>query len=55
MLFSILGPSSLPVVAAQPDECQANRTTSVLGWYNKQGRRQKNFQGGEGNEKKIKK
>jgi len=28
-----LGPSSLPVVVAQPDERHANRTASVLEWY----------------------
>jgi len=31
MQFPILGPSSLPVVVAQPDEIHANRTASVLG------------------------
>jgi len=30
MLFFTLGPSSLPVVVAQPDERHANRTASVL-------------------------
>jgi len=35
MLFLILGPSSLPVVAAQPDELHANRTASVLEWYDR--------------------
>jgi len=30
MLFLILGPSSLSVVVAQPDERHANRTASVL-------------------------
>jgi len=30
MLFPILGPSSLPVVVAQPDERHANRTAFVL-------------------------
>jgi len=30
MLFLILGPSSLLVVVAQPDEKHANRTASVL-------------------------
>jgi len=33
MLFSTLGPSSLPVVVAQPDERHANRTASMLEWY----------------------
>jgi len=33
MLFPILGPSSLPVVVAQRNERHANRTTSVLEWY----------------------
>jgi len=33
MLFSTLGPSSLPVVVAQPDERHAYRTASVLEWY----------------------
>jgi len=33
MLFPILGPSSLSVVVAQPDERHANRTASVLEWY----------------------
>jgi len=35
MLFPILGPSSLPVVVAQPDERNANRTASVLEWYDR--------------------
>jgi len=35
MLFPNLGPSSLPVVVAQPDERRANRTASVLEWYDK--------------------
>jgi len=30
MIFPILGPSSLPVVVAQPDERHANRIASVL-------------------------
>jgi len=30
MLFPSLGPSSLPVVVAQPDERHANRAASVL-------------------------
>jgi len=30
MLFTTLGPSSLPVVVAQPDERHANRAASVL-------------------------
>jgi len=34
MLFSTLGASSLPVVVVQPDESHANRTASVLEWYN---------------------
>jgi len=34
MQFPILGSSSrLPVVLAQPDERHANRTSSVLEWY----------------------
>jgi len=35
MLFSTLGPSSLPVVVAQPDERHANRAASVLEWYDR--------------------
>jgi len=35
MLFSTLRPSSLPVVVAQPDERYANRTASVLKWYDR--------------------
>jgi len=35
MLFPTLGPSSLPVVVAQPDERHANRTASVLEWYDR--------------------
>jgi len=35
MLFPILEPSSLPVVVAQPDERRANRTASVLKWYDR--------------------
>jgi len=35
-LFPILGPSSLPIVVAQFDERHANRTASVLEWYDKQ-------------------
>jgi len=35
MLFPILGPSSLPVVVGQPDERYANRTASVLAWYDR--------------------
>jgi len=35
MLFSTLGPSSLPVVLAQPDEKHINRTASVLEWYDR--------------------
>jgi len=35
MLFSTLDPSSLPVVMAQPDESHANRTASVLEWYDR--------------------
>jgi len=30
MLYPILGPSSLPVVVAQPDERHANRAASLL-------------------------
>jgi len=33
MLFPTLEPSSLPIVVAQPDERHANRTASVLEWY----------------------
>jgi len=33
MLIPTLGTSSLPVVVAQPDERHANRTASVLEWY----------------------
>jgi len=33
MIFPILGPSSLPVVVAQPDERHANRAASVLECY----------------------
>jgi len=36
MLFSNFGPSSLPVVVAQPDERHANRTASVLELYDKE-------------------
>jgi len=35
MQFPILGPSSPLVVVAQPDERHANRTTSVLEWYDR--------------------
>jgi len=35
MLFSILQPSSLPVVVAQPDERHANRAAFVLEWYDR--------------------
>jgi len=35
MLFLTLGPSSLPVVVAQPDERHANREASVLEWYDR--------------------
>jgi len=35
MLFPTLGPSSLPVVVAQPDERHVNRTASVLEWYDR--------------------
>jgi len=35
MLFSILVPSSLPVVVVQLDEWHANRTTFVLEWYDR--------------------
>jgi len=33
MLLPTLGPNSLPVVVAQPDERHANRAASVLEWY----------------------
>jgi len=33
MLFPTLEPSSLPVVMVQSDERHANRTASVLEWY----------------------
>jgi len=35
MLLLILGPSSLTIVAAQPDERHANKTASVLEWYDR--------------------
>jgi len=35
MLFPTLGPSSLPVVVAQPDKRHANRTASVLEFYDR--------------------
>jgi len=35
LLFSTLEPRSLPVVVAQADERHANRTASVLEWYDK--------------------
>jgi len=35
MLFLTLGPSSLPIVVAQPDERHANRTAFVLSWYDR--------------------
>jgi len=35
MLFPTLGPSSLPVVVAQPDERHADTITSVLEWYDR--------------------
>jgi len=35
MLFSILGPSSLLIIVAQLDEIHANRTASVLEWYDR--------------------
>jgi len=35
MLFPMLGPSNLPVLVAQLDERHANRTVSVLEWYDK--------------------
>jgi len=35
MLFSVLEPSSQSVVVAQLDEIHANRTASVLEWYDK--------------------
>jgi len=34
-LFPMLGPSSLSVVVAQPDERHANRATSELEWYDR--------------------
>jgi len=37
MLFPTLGLSSLPVMVAQPDERHANRTASVLEWYDRYG------------------
>jgi len=33
MLFPTLGPSSLPVMVAQPDERHVNKAASVLEWY----------------------
>jgi len=33
LLLVYLGPSSLPVVVAQPDERPANGTASVLDWH----------------------
>jgi len=38
MLFLILGPSSLPIVVAQPDERHANKTASVLEWHSESDR-----------------
>jgi len=35
MLFPTLGPSSLLIVVAQPDERHANRTASVLEYYDR--------------------
>jgi len=35
MLFPALEPSILPVVMAQPDKRHANRTASVLKWYDR--------------------
>jgi len=35
MLFPVLGSSSLLVVVVQPDERHANRTASVLEWYDR--------------------
>jgi len=35
MLFSILGPNSLPVVVFQSDKRHANRTAFVLEWYDR--------------------
>jgi len=35
MLFHTLGPSSLPVMVARPDERYAKRTASVLEWYDR--------------------
>jgi len=35
MLFLTLGPSSLPVVVAQPDKRHANRIAFVLEWYDR--------------------
>jgi len=33
MLFPILGPGNVPVLVAQSEERHANRTVSVLEWY----------------------
>jgi len=35
MLFPPLGPISLPVVVAQPDKSYANKTDSMLEWYDR--------------------
>jgi len=35
MLFPTLGPSSLSVVVAQPNEKHANRSASMLEWYDR--------------------
>jgi len=35
MLFPTFKPSNLPVVVAQSDERHANRTASVLEWYDR--------------------
>jgi len=35
MLFPFLGSSGTPVVVAQPYEKHANRTASVLEWYDR--------------------
>jgi len=35
LLFPTLGPSSLPVVVAHPDERHVNRAASALEWYDR--------------------
>jgi len=37
MLLPTLGPSSLPVVVAQPGERHANRAAFMLEWYDSHG------------------